>query len=94
MYIVALTTSYFCLSVTADDDRDFAYKLYSNMLTSVPLLVLFFKVPQHYKLMGYQPVSAFEAAASYIPPTQPRKLLTGAQVSQETTHQQHCGTLT
>nr|XP_023829230.1 cilia- and flagella-associated protein 221-like [Salvelinus alpinus] len=29
------------------------------------------KVPQHHKLMGYQPVSAFEAAASYIPPTQP-----------------------
>ncbi|CAB1327914.1 unnamed protein product, partial [Coregonus sp. 'balchen'] len=37
------------------------------------------KVPQHYKLMGYQPVSAFEAAASYIPPTQPRTLCTGAQ---------------
>uniref|UniRef100_A0A4W5K9U4 Cep192-like domain-containing protein n=1 Tax=Hucho hucho TaxID=62062 RepID=A0A4W5K9U4_9TELE len=51
------------------------------------------KVPQHYKLMGYQPVSAFEAAASYIPPTQPRTLCTGAQLSQET-HHQHCGKLT
>ncbi|KAL1021897.1 hypothetical protein UPYG_G00019440 [Umbra pygmaea] len=37
------------------------------------------KVPQHYKLMGYQPVSVFEAAANYILPIQPRTLRTGAQ---------------
>ncbi|XP_019897594.3 cilia- and flagella-associated protein 221 isoform X2 [Esox lucius] len=37
------------------------------------------KVPQHYKLMGYQPVSAFEAAANYIPPSQPMTLRSGAQ---------------
>ncbi|TKS66233.1 Cilia- and flagella-associated protein 221 [Collichthys lucidus] len=35
-------------------------------------------VPRHDKLMGYLPVSAWEAANSYIPPTLARPLRTGA----------------
>ncbi|XP_029927489.1 cilia- and flagella-associated protein 221 isoform X2 [Myripristis murdjan] len=40
----------------------------------------FFKlqVPQHYKLMGYQPVCAWEAIHKYIPTTLARPLRTGA----------------
>ncbi|XP_067117055.1 cilia- and flagella-associated protein 221 [Osmerus mordax] len=37
------------------------------------------KVPQHYKLMGYQPVCPFEAAANHMPPGLPRTLRTGAE---------------
>ncbi|XP_072225663.1 cilia- and flagella-associated protein 221 [Leuresthes tenuis] len=42
--------------------------------------VPFFKlqVPRHYKLMGYHPVSAWEAFNSYIPTTLARPLRTGA----------------
>ncbi|KAJ8003525.1 hypothetical protein DPEC_G00149260 [Dallia pectoralis] len=36
-------------------------------------------VPQRYKLMGYRPVFAFEAAANYIHPSRPRPLRSGAQ---------------
>ncbi|CAG5932512.1 unnamed protein product [Menidia menidia] len=42
--------------------------------------VPFFKlqVPQHYELVGYQPVSAWAAFSSYIPPTLARPLRSGA----------------
>ncbi|XP_072305279.1 cilia- and flagella-associated protein 221 [Eucyclogobius newberryi] len=40
--------------------------------TSIPFLKL--KVPQHYKLMGYKPVSTLEAYTSYIPTTLARPL--------------------
>ncbi|KAM7375161.1 hypothetical protein PAMA_014307 [Pampus argenteus] len=36
------------------------------------------QVPQHYKLMGYQPVSALEAFNSYMPTTLAKPLRTGA----------------
>ncbi|XP_042261354.1 cilia- and flagella-associated protein 221 [Thunnus maccoyii] len=36
------------------------------------------QVPQHYKLMGYRPVSAWEAFNSYIPTTLAKPLRTGA----------------
>ncbi|XP_035984294.1 cilia- and flagella-associated protein 221 [Fundulus heteroclitus] len=36
------------------------------------------QVPQHYKLMGYQPVSAWEAFNSYVPTTPARPLRAGA----------------
>ncbi len=41
----------------------------------------FLKVPQHYKLMGYQPLSIYDAAATFIPPDRSRTLHTGAQVN-------------
>ncbi|KAM3857076.1 cilia- and flagella-associated protein 221 [Diretmus argenteus] len=44
--------------------------------THVPFFKL--QVPQHYKLMGYQPVSAWEALNTYIPTTLARPLRTGA----------------
>ncbi|XP_056157076.1 cilia- and flagella-associated protein 221 [Lampris incognitus] len=44
--------------------------------THIPFVKL--QVPQHYMLMGYQPVSAWEASDSYIPTTLARPLRTGA----------------
>uniref|UniRef100_UPI003AAC5FD2 cilia- and flagella-associated protein 221 n=1 Tax=Centroberyx gerrardi TaxID=166262 RepID=UPI003AAC5FD2 len=44
--------------------------------THIPFFKL--QVPQHYKLMGYQPVSAWEAFNTYIPTTLARPLRTGA----------------
>ncbi|XP_002660420.3 cilia- and flagella-associated protein 221 [Danio rerio] len=49
----------------------------ADMKLRTPLFTL--KVPQQYRLMGYQPLSAYEAAASYIPPELSRPLRTGAQ---------------
>ncbi|XP_042369202.1 cilia- and flagella-associated protein 221 isoform X2 [Plectropomus leopardus] len=47
-----------------------------TVTTHVPFFKL--QVPQHYKLMGYQPVSAWEAFNSFIPPALARPLRTGA----------------
>ncbi|XP_063733661.1 cilia- and flagella-associated protein 221 isoform X2 [Eleginops maclovinus] len=47
-----------------------------TVTTHIPFFKL--QVPQHYKLMGYQPVSAWEAFNSYIPTTLARPLRTGA----------------
>lgn len=44
-------------------------------------VVLLPQVPQHYKLMGYHPVSTWEAFNSYIPSTIARPLRTGPQVT-------------
>ncbi|XP_029025636.2 cilia- and flagella-associated protein 221 [Betta splendens] len=44
--------------------------------TKIPLFKL--HVPQHYKLMGYQPVSTWEAFNSYIPSSLARPLQSGA----------------
>lgn len=43
-----------------------------TVTTCVPFFKL--KVPQHYKLMGYQPVSTWDAYTSYIPATLSRPL--------------------
>jgi len=40
-----------------------------------------FKVPQRYKLMGYQPLSVFDAAATFVSPDLCRTLRTGAEVN-------------
>ncbi|KAM4537986.1 cilia- and flagella-associated protein 221 [Fundulus diaphanus] len=40
------------------------------------------QVPQHYKLMGYQPVSAWEALNSYVPTAPARPLRAGAPEAQ------------
>ncbi|XP_049919028.1 cilia- and flagella-associated protein 221 isoform X2 [Epinephelus moara] len=47
-----------------------------TVTTHIPFFKL--QVPQHYKLMGYHPVSAWEAFNSYIPTTLARPLRTGA----------------
>ncbi|XP_040888487.1 cilia- and flagella-associated protein 221 [Toxotes jaculatrix] len=47
-----------------------------TVTTQIPFFKL--QVPQHYKLMGYQPVSTWEAFNSYIPTTLARSLRTGA----------------
>ncbi|AWO95594.1 putative primary ciliary dyskinesia protein 1 [Scophthalmus maximus] len=49
-----------------------------TVTTRIPLFKL--QVPQHYKLMGYRPVSTWEAFNSYIPTTLARPLRTGAPV--------------
>lgn len=46
-------------------------------------IVLSLQVPQHYKLMGYQPVSAWDAFSSCIPATLARQLRTGALVTMQ-----------
>ncbi|XP_051557964.1 cilia- and flagella-associated protein 221 [Myxocyprinus asiaticus] len=48
-----------------------------DLKPNTPLFNL--KVPQHYKLMGYQPVSVYDAAAAFIPSLLCRTLRTGAQ---------------
>ncbi|XP_070711423.1 cilia- and flagella-associated protein 221 [Pempheris klunzingeri] len=50
-----------------------------TVTTRVPFFKL--QVPQHYKLMGYQPMSAWEGFNSYIPTTLARPLRTGDPVS-------------
>ncbi|XP_037617594.1 cilia- and flagella-associated protein 221 isoform X1 [Sebastes umbrosus] len=47
-----------------------------TVTTRIPFLKL--QVPQHYKLMGYQHVSALDAFNAYIPATLARPLRTGA----------------
>ncbi|TDG96168.1 hypothetical protein EPR50_G00237020 [Perca flavescens] len=47
-----------------------------TVTTHIPFFKL--QVPQHYKLMGYRPVSAWEAFNSYTPTTLARPLRTGA----------------
>ncbi|KAM8722681.1 cilia- and flagella-associated protein 221 [Acanthopagrus schlegelii] len=47
-----------------------------TVTTHIPFFKL--QVPQHYKLMGYQPVSAWDAFSSCIPATLARQLRTGA----------------
>ncbi|XP_052402216.1 cilia- and flagella-associated protein 221 [Carassius gibelio] len=49
----------------------------ADMKFTVPLFSL--KVPQRYKLMGYQPLSVYDAAAAFIPADVSRTLRTGAQ---------------
>ncbi|KTG33837.1 hypothetical protein cypCar_00016727 [Cyprinus carpio] len=48
-----------------------------DMKLMIPLFSL--KVPQRYKLMGYQPLSVYDAAATFIPADLSRTLRTGAQ---------------
>ncbi|XP_015214048.2 cilia- and flagella-associated protein 221 [Lepisosteus oculatus] len=43
----------------------------------IPIFKL--KVPQHYKQMGYQPVSVFHVSSSYLPQTLARPLRSGAE---------------
>ncbi|XP_041834563.1 cilia- and flagella-associated protein 221 isoform X2 [Melanotaenia boesemani] len=52
-----------------------------TVTTHIPFFKL--QVPQHYKLMGYQPVSAWEAFNSYIPTTLARPLRNGAPAPQD-----------
>ncbi|XP_056286795.1 cilia- and flagella-associated protein 221 isoform X2 [Pseudoliparis swirei] len=47
-----------------------------TVTTRIPFFEL--QVPQHYKLMGYRPVSAWDAFNSYVPATLARPLRTGA----------------
>ncbi|XP_075951224.1 cilia- and flagella-associated protein 221 [Anarhichas minor] len=47
-----------------------------TVTTRIPFFKL--QVPQHYKLMGYRPVSAWDAFNSYMPTTLARPLRTGA----------------
>ncbi|XP_068575700.1 cilia- and flagella-associated protein 221 [Cebidichthys violaceus] len=47
-----------------------------TVTTRIPFFKL--QVPQHYKLMGYRPVSAWDAFTSYTPTTLARPLRTGA----------------
>ncbi|XP_047195157.1 cilia- and flagella-associated protein 221 [Hippoglossus stenolepis] len=49
--------------------------------TRIPFFKL--QVPQHYKLMGYRPVSSWEAFNSYTPPTLARPLRTAPQPEEE-----------
>ncbi|XP_071320314.1 cilia- and flagella-associated protein 221 isoform X2 [Trachinotus anak] len=75
----------FSFPIFSDEDDPLAH---SNLVTlpvdpidvTVTTHVPFFKlqVPQHYKLMGYQPVSTWEAFNSYIPTALARPLRTGA----------------
>lgn len=71
---------------------DIKYVLIHNVKeknTQVHLLVCFnvlsmlsaVQVPQHYKLMRYRPVSAWEAFNNYTPTTLARPLRTGAPVN-------------
>ncbi|XP_067298914.1 cilia- and flagella-associated protein 221 [Pseudorasbora parva] len=49
----------------------------ADMKLKTPLFSL--KVPQRYRLMGYQPLSVFDAAATFVPPDLCRTLRTGAK---------------
>ncbi|XP_017573245.1 cilia- and flagella-associated protein 221 isoform X2 [Pygocentrus nattereri] len=49
----------------------------ANLTTNIPLFNL--KVPQHYRLMGYQEVSAYDAGVSFVQSELHRPLRTGAQ---------------
>ncbi|XDV14664.1 hypothetical protein PO909_014880 [Leuciscus waleckii] len=49
----------------------------ADMKLRTPLFDL--KVPQRYRLMGYQPLSVYDAAATFVPPDLCRTLRTGAQ---------------
>ncbi|CAB1416371.1 unnamed protein product [Pleuronectes platessa] len=49
--------------------------------TRIPFFKL--QVPQHYKLMGYRPVSSWEAFSSYTPPTLARPLRTAPPEEKE-----------
>ncbi|XP_026157413.1 cilia- and flagella-associated protein 221 isoform X2 [Mastacembelus armatus] len=74
----------FSFPIFSDEDNPLAA---SNLVTvpvdpidvAVTTHIPFFKlqVPQHYKLMGYHPVSTWEAFNSYIPTTLARPLRTG-----------------
>ncbi|KAI7810989.1 cilia- and flagella-associated protein 221 [Triplophysa rosa] len=48
-----------------------------DMKPSTPIFDL--KVPQYYRIMGYQPVSVYDAAATFIPSHLMRTLRTGAE---------------
>ncbi|XP_044044430.1 cilia- and flagella-associated protein 221 isoform X2 [Siniperca chuatsi] len=75
----------FAFPIFSDEDDPLAH---SNLVpvpvdpidVTVTTHIPFFKlqVPQHYKLMGYRPVSAWEAFNSYIPTTLARPLRSGA----------------
>ncbi|XP_070814018.1 cilia- and flagella-associated protein 221 [Chaetodon trifascialis] len=75
----------FAFPISSDEDDPLA----PSNLVAVPVDLIdvtvttripFFKlqVPQHYKLMGYRPVSTWEAFSSYIPTSLARPLRTGA----------------
>ncbi|KAI4894617.1 hypothetical protein NFI96_027382 [Prochilodus magdalenae] len=49
----------------------------ADLTTNIPFFSL--KVPQHYKLMGYQEVAAYDAGASFVHSELRRPLCTGAQ---------------
>ena len=49
--------------------------LFFNMCMSILL-----QVPQHYRLMGYQPHNVHEASTSYVSPKLSNPLRTGAEV--------------
>ncbi|XP_051766641.1 LOW QUALITY PROTEIN: cilia- and flagella-associated protein 221 [Ctenopharyngodon idella] len=49
----------------------------ADMKLRTPLFNL--KVPQRYRLLGYQPLSVYDAAATFVPPDLCRTLRTGAQ---------------
>ncbi|XP_060717103.1 cilia- and flagella-associated protein 221 [Tachysurus vachellii] len=51
--------------------------LVENVTSSIPLFKL--KVPQHYKLMGYQKVTLYDSKDFFAPKTQCRQLRTGTQ---------------
>ncbi|XP_026219419.1 cilia- and flagella-associated protein 221 [Anabas testudineus] len=76
----------FSFPVFADEDDSLAQRSLVTMPVdpidvTVTTHIPFFKlqVPQHYKLMGYHPVSTWEAFNSYIPSTIARPLRTGPQ---------------
>lgn len=50
-----------------------------------PTIVLSLQVPQHYKLMGYQPVSVYDALHSYITPNLARPLQSAPPVTKQVT---------
>lgn len=64
--------------------------VWNQSLKSIVLLhctlVLSLQVPQHYKLMGYQPVSVWDALHSYITPHLARPLQTAPPVTKLLMH--------
>ncbi|XP_035854667.1 cilia- and flagella-associated protein 221 isoform X2 [Sander lucioperca] len=75
----------FAFSVLSNEDNPLAHSHLDTLPVdpidvTVTTRIPFFKlqVPQHYKLMGYRPVSAWEAFNSYTPTTLARPLRTGA----------------
>ncbi|XP_029302570.1 cilia- and flagella-associated protein 221 [Cottoperca gobio] len=72
----------FSFPVFSEEDDPLAHSILpvdpvdETLTTHIPFFKL--QVPQHYKLMGYQPVSAWEAFNSYIPTSLARPLRSGA----------------
>lgn len=76
MQYICLLCCFLLYSISKCESRfSFLFWYYVAIITMLSIgIVLALQVPQHYKLMGYHPVSTWEAFNSYIPSTLARPL--------------------